>query len=60
MSVLCYHAVDPGWSSPLAVTPEDFEVQLAWLAPHPARRTARRWRWTTSTGADGCHAGWWR
>jgi peptidoglycan/xylan/chitin deacetylase (PgdA/CDA1 family) len=32
MSVLCYHAVDPCWSSPLAVTPEDFEVQLAWLA----------------------------
>ena len=32
MSVLCYHAVDPCWTSPLAVTPEDFEVQLGWLA----------------------------
>lgn len=32
MTVLCYHAVDPEWRSPLAVHPEDFERQMAWLA----------------------------
>lgn len=32
MTILCYHSVDPEWSSPLAVTPEDFARQSAWLA----------------------------
>jgi peptidoglycan/xylan/chitin deacetylase (PgdA/CDA1 family) len=32
MSILCYHAVDPEWRSPLAVTPEEFGRQMAWLA----------------------------
>src|SRR6478609_6517476 len=32
MSILCYHAVDPTWRSPLAVTPEVFERHCAWLA----------------------------
>ena len=32
MSILCYHAVDPTWTSPLAVTPQDFEDHLTWLA----------------------------
>lgn len=30
--ILCYHAVERGWDCPLAVTPEDFEAQCAWLA----------------------------
>ena len=34
MSILCYHAVDPCWQSPLAVTPELFETHCAWLARH--------------------------
>ncbi len=34
MSILCYHAVDPCWQSPLAVTPELFESHCAWLARH--------------------------
>jgi peptidoglycan/xylan/chitin deacetylase (PgdA/CDA1 family) len=34
MSILCYHAVDPCWQSPLAVTPEAFESHCAWLARH--------------------------
>ncbi len=32
MSILCYHAVDPCWTSPLSVTPAEFERQIAWLA----------------------------
>ncbi len=34
MTILCYHSVDPCWSSPLAVTPEEFEWQCAWLKRH--------------------------
>ena len=34
MTILCYHAVDPCWESPLAVTPELFAEQCAWLARH--------------------------
>lgn len=34
MSILCYHAVDPGWTSPLAVTPAAFEEHCAWLVRH--------------------------
>lgn len=34
MGILCYHAVDPHWKSPLAVTPSAFEAQCAWLARH--------------------------
>lgn len=32
MSILCYHAVDPHWSSPISIDPADFEAQCAWLA----------------------------
>lgn len=32
MSILCYHSVEPGWSSPLAVLPESFERHCGWLA----------------------------
>jgi peptidoglycan/xylan/chitin deacetylase (PgdA/CDA1 family) len=32
MTILCYHAVQPHWTSPLAITPEAFERQAAWLA----------------------------
>ena len=31
MTVLCYHSVEPDWDSPLAVRPEAFVQQAAWL-----------------------------
>ena len=31
MTVLCYHSVEPDWNSPLAVRPEEFRQQAAWL-----------------------------
>ncbi|HZB20815.1 MAG TPA: polysaccharide deacetylase family protein [Blastococcus sp.] len=31
MTILCYHSVEPGWESPLAVEPDDFQRQAAWL-----------------------------
>lgn len=34
MTVLCYHAVQPGWRSPMATAPEAFAAQCAWLARH--------------------------
>jgi peptidoglycan/xylan/chitin deacetylase (PgdA/CDA1 family) len=34
MTILCYHAVQPDWDAPIAVTPEAFEEQMAWLAGH--------------------------
>lgn len=34
MTILCYHAVEPEWTSPLSVTPEAFADQIAWLARH--------------------------
>lgn len=34
MSILCYHSVDPGWASPLAVPPERFAAHVAWIARH--------------------------
>jgi peptidoglycan/xylan/chitin deacetylase (PgdA/CDA1 family) len=32
MSILCYHSVQPRWTSPLAVEPADFAKHCAWLA----------------------------
>jgi peptidoglycan/xylan/chitin deacetylase (PgdA/CDA1 family) len=32
MTILTYHAVDPGWRVPLSVSPATFEQQIAWLA----------------------------
>lgn len=32
MSILCYHEVDPHWQSTLAVTPDAFAEQCAWLS----------------------------
>src|SRR5213080_1745037 len=32
--ILCYHDVDADWDSPLAVTPDAFAAQMAWLAAH--------------------------
>ena len=32
MTILCYHSVDPAWQSPLAITPEAWQAQAAWLA----------------------------
>lgn len=34
MTILCYHAVEPGWRSPLAVEPAAFAGQMRWLAKH--------------------------
>ncbi len=31
MTILCYHSVQPGWDSPLAVDPLDFARQCRWL-----------------------------
>ena len=31
MTILCYHAVQPRWESPLAVDPEAFDRQAAWV-----------------------------
>jgi peptidoglycan/xylan/chitin deacetylase (PgdA/CDA1 family) len=31
VTILCYHSVDPRWESPLAVKPEAFAQQAAWL-----------------------------
>ena len=32
MTILCYHTVQPGWTSPLAVPPERFAAHCDWLA----------------------------
>lgn len=32
MTVLCYHAVNPGWTSPLSMHPDALAAQAAWLA----------------------------
>ncbi|HYO33460.1 MAG TPA: polysaccharide deacetylase family protein [Nocardioidaceae bacterium] len=32
MTILCYHAIEPRWTSPLAVDPEAFAAQCDWLA----------------------------
>ena len=34
MTILCYHAIDTAWSSPLAVRPDAFAAHCAWLAAH--------------------------
>jgi peptidoglycan/xylan/chitin deacetylase (PgdA/CDA1 family) len=34
MTILCYHAVQDDWSSPLAVSPAQFEAHVAWLVAH--------------------------
>ncbi|MBA3464636.1 MAG: polysaccharide deacetylase family protein [Deltaproteobacteria bacterium] len=31
MTILCYHSVQPGWASPLAVDPADFAEHCSWL-----------------------------
>lgn len=31
MTILCYHSVQSGWESPLAVEPDEFARQAAWL-----------------------------
>ena len=31
MTILCYHSVEPDWESPLAVAPQEFGRQAAWL-----------------------------
>ena len=32
MTILCYHAVQPGWTSPMTMHPGAFAEQCAWLA----------------------------
>lgn len=34
MSIVCYHAIDPTWHSPISVDPDSFAQQMAWLASH--------------------------
>lgn len=34
MTILTYHAVDPGWTAPLSVHPARFAEQVAWIAKH--------------------------
>lgn len=34
MTILTYHAVDPGWSAPLSVPPARFVEQVRWIAAH--------------------------
>lgn len=34
MTVLCYHAIERGWSTPLATDPDTFARHCAWLARH--------------------------
>src|SRR6266536_121084 len=34
MTILCYHAVEPDWASPLAITPAGFAAQMRWLVRH--------------------------
>src|SRR5262249_6556931 len=34
VTILCYHAVDAAWDSPLAVSPVDFASQVEWLRRH--------------------------
>lgn len=34
MTVLCYHAVNPAWTSPISMHPDAFAVQAAWLGAH--------------------------
>ena len=34
MTILCYHSVESGWNSPLALAPAVFDAQCAWLERH--------------------------
>ena len=34
MTVLCYHAVNPEWTSPISMHPDAFAAHAAWLAGH--------------------------
>lgn len=34
MTVLCYHAINPTWPSPVSVHPVSFAAQCRWLAAH--------------------------
>ncbi len=36
MTVLCYHAVNPQWTSPLSVHPDSFAAQCDWVARNRA------------------------
>jgi hypothetical protein len=40
MTILCYHAIDPGWSAPISVHPLLFERHARWLTRR--RRVALR------------------
>jgi len=31
MTILCYHATEPGWQSPMSVEPADFDSHVRWL-----------------------------
>jgi peptidoglycan/xylan/chitin deacetylase (PgdA/CDA1 family) len=51
MTILCYHSVESGWNSPLALAPAVFDAQCAWLERHrrvlpllEAVQAMRAWR----------------
>jgi peptidoglycan/xylan/chitin deacetylase (PgdA/CDA1 family) len=45
VSIICYHAIDPSWRSPISVEPDSFALQMSWLASHrrvvPLREAVR-------------------
>src|SRR5436309_11207355 len=51
MTILCYHAVEPDWDTPLAITPADFAAHMTWLARH--RRVVPLDAALSSVGASG-------
>lgn len=66
MTILCYHTVEPTWTSTLSITPEVFEEHCTWLAKHrdvvgldvALRRLDRRFRPTGRTTALTFDDGW--
>lgn len=34
MPILCYHTVEPGWTSSLSVEPQAFDAQCRWMSAH--------------------------
>ena len=34
MNILCYHAVQPGWTAPMSIEPDLFERHVDWLVRH--------------------------
>jgi len=66
MSILCYHTVEPTWSSTLSITPEVFDIHCRWLSRHrdvtdldtAVARLDRRFRPVGRTSALTFDDGW--